>query len=279
VEPTGSIVPATKELDGVDKGLLDFGFTGFGFLVDRWSAASMFSCIVGGLTGIEHHLWMSEGGGAQLLAKMVEGTNVKFITTVPATPESFLQSNKPLKTLADLKGSKIRCAGDAGAMIAKMGVAVVTLPGGEIYEGVKRGVIDAFEYSTPAVNWSMAFQEVFKYMYLSPVRAPTDPDPFMVNTKSWVALAPDLQKIVNSVGEEVAMDYFAKYVTLDLEAIDKFKAYGVIVEPASQEILDELVRQADIYYKEKAAKDPFFAQVFDSIVKYQKKIRDAFPRL
>ena len=63
------------------------------------------------------------------------------------------------------------------------------------------------------------------------------------------------------------------------QAIKKFKEYGTIVEPAPQDIVDEMVRQADKFYEEKGAEDPFFAKVYNSIRQFRDDVREAWPRL
>jgi TRAP-type mannitol/chloroaromatic compound transport system substrate-binding protein len=84
-----------------------------------------------------------------------------------------------------------------------MGASVVMVPGGEIYESMQRGVIDAFQYTSPAGDVTMGFYEVIDYMYLSPVRQPCAGTMLAVNKDSWAELSPDLQAIVEHafVGE------------------------------------------------------------------------------
>ena len=73
--------------------------------------------------------------------------------------------------------------------------------------------------------------------------------------------------------------FVGDWMVKDLAAIDLFKGKGVTVEPISKEIVDGLVRQADIFYDEKAAADPFFAEVLASIRDFQTEYRAAWERL
>jgi TRAP-type mannitol/chloroaromatic compound transport system substrate-binding protein len=61
--------------------------------------------------------------------------------------------------------------------------------------------------------------------------------------------------------------------------VDKYKAYGVGVATIPKDIEDEVIKQADIFYKEESAKDPFFAKVYQSQRDFQKSIRSTFSRL
>ena len=58
-----------------------------------------------------------------------------------------------------------------------------------------------------------------------------------------------------------------------------FKEYGTNIAPASKEIVDELARQAKIFYAEKAAEDPFNAKVLQSIWDFQDLNREMYDRL
>jgi len=228
---------------------------------------------------MEKLIWYTEGGGAELAEKMLEGYKVKLSLDILLPPEIFLWSNKPLRTVADLKGLKIRTAGDDGAMFSEMGASVVFIPGGEVYEAMKRGVIDAFQLSCPAVDWTLGAHEVAKYCYLSPVRQPAEFRCNLVNADDWTKLPDNLKKLVEDEGMAEAMRYYAEATQRDKEALIKMKEYGTIIEPASEEIVAELLRQAKIFYDKKAAEDPLSAEVINSLREFKKVYRELYQRL
>jgi TRAP-type mannitol/chloroaromatic compound transport system substrate-binding protein len=278
LHPTGAIVPSAQEFDGVDLGTLEFGNTAPSYQTDRWAAAGPFAFIVGGLTGMEYAAWMTVGGGGDLAREMYSDTDVQLIDGWLVTPpEAFLQSTVPLQTVADIKGLKIRTAGDDGELFARMDAAVVFLPGEEIYEALQRGVIDAAQLSTPAIDWTFAIQEVADYMYLSPVRQPSDPTWILVNKQAWADLPDDLKQVVEEVTFAQGHRWYDSLLVKDIAAVQQFKDYGTVVEPASKAIEDELSRQAEIFYNEKAAEDPFYARVLDSIRSFRDAVREAWP--
>jgi len=149
-------------------------------------------------------------------------------------------------------------------IFSQMGVSAVVLSGAEVYESMKRGVIDGFEYVSPAVNWSNAFQEVAEYVYLSPVRAPSDSQELWVNKAAWDKLDADLQELISTSAYSIVPSYFAKGVVLDIEAIQNFKDYGCKVLPVPKEIDEELGRIAAPVYDKIAAEDPFYKKVMES---------------
>jgi TRAP-type mannitol/chloroaromatic compound transport system substrate-binding protein len=275
--PAGAVVPALKEFDGVHDGIVDFAEIYPPYWLDKLPNAGIFAYTVGGLTGLEYFIWMTQSGGHAMLEKMIAAYNVVPIEGRFYPPETFLWSNKPLKTLADLKGMKIRTAGDDGEMFKQMGVAVVTMAGGEIYDAMKRGVIDGFQASSPGVDITLAVQEVSKYAYLSPVRQPTDYQMLGVNKKSWAALPDGLKKLVQEAYVASALTTYAKALAEDVKAVEFLKKYGTIIEPASKEIESELIKQAQIFYDGKAAKDTSYAEIIKSQRDFQKAYQ-AFAR-
>ncbi|KUK13166.1 MAG: putative TRAP dicarboxylate transporter-DctP subunit, precussor, partial [bacterium 42_11] len=155
IYPAGAISPATKELDGVHRGVLDFADTCYMYYRDRWPAAPIFTAKPAGMSPSEALLWVLEGGGHELIVEMLKDYNVQILRGAGqlAPPEIFLVTNKPLKSVADLKGMRIRSAGDGAAILDRLGAACTLMPVGEVFEAMHRGVIDAYEVASPAVNW------------------------------------------------------------------------------------------------------------------------------
>lgn len=278
--PGGAIVPATKEFDGVATGLADYALTPITYKKDEWIVATLFTFRVAGLSALEMTMWHL-GEGSKLCQEMVTKYPVRILPppTAVNTAEVFLSTTKPLKSLADLRGMKLRMSGDPGEMMAKMGAAVVFLPPGELYEATMRGVIDGFELSSPGVDLTFAVQEVIKYAYLSPVRQPSEIYQFVVREDSWAKLPDDLKLLVEQITLAEAMNFYRGRMEGDLAAGEKYNAAGVTLAPAPKDIEDELVKQAKLFYDEKAAKDPFYAKVLQSQMKFQEAVRAMWPRL
>ena len=136
--PAGAIVPATKELDGVDKGIIDFALGGYTFWLDKWPAAGLFSQVCGKTSPMQHYMWYTSGGGIELAQKMMtmgKEYNVKLIPGggLLQMAEPFLHTKKPIRTLSDLRKLKIRAVGDGGTILSRMGVSVVFMGGGQMY--------------------------------------------------------------------------------------------------------------------------------------------------
>lgn len=264
----GSIVPAYKEVDAIDQGVLQMGYSCPMYNLDKWPAAGLISSRPGGLPGEAMRSWFDFGGGAELLNKMMGDYNVMTFpgALAPLPEEVFFHSKVKLESLADLKGLKARCMGDGGEILKRMGAATVIIPGGQLYEAMQRGTIDAFEYSTLASNWNMHFNEVAPYVYLSPSRAPSDPQVIFVNKKAFNALPEDLKAIVTAVVAKYTQDQHEFLVSESIKAVEKFKAAGNEVYKVPADIVDALQIEADKFYAEKSkSEEPIFAEIYNSM--------------
>jgi TRAP-type mannitol/chloroaromatic compound transport system substrate-binding protein len=263
----------------VNAGTIDYSRTASAYWTGIWPAASHFTFTIAGLSPMEQMTWWVAGGGKELAEKMLQDYNVKILVGQFRTPEVFLHTTKPLENVDDIKGLKIRTAGDDGTIFSRMGAAVTMLPGGEVYEALQRGVIDAAQLTGPAGNWDLALQEVADYVYLSPVRQPAETVHNIINKDKWNALPDALKKLVEEIFFSEAVAWYPQVMELDLDAVKKFKDYGNSVGPPPQDLVDEMVSQADKFYEEKSAEDPFFAEVYNSIRQYRQDVREAWPRL
>ncbi len=264
----GSIVPAYKEFDAVHEGVLDMAYTAPMYNLDKFPSAGLISSRPGGLPGEALRTWFDYGGGVDLMNQMIEDYDVITFAGAlsPLPAEVFFHSKVKIETLEDLQGLKARCMGDGGEILARMGAATVIIPGGELYEAMTRGTIEAMEYSTLASNWNMNFQEVAEYVILSPSRAPSDPQVFFVNENSWNALPDDLKVLVQGLVAQYTQDQH-EYLTYEsVLAVDKFREYGNEVYSLPQEVADAINAEAAAFYAEKAAsEDPIFGVIYNSM--------------
>jgi TRAP-type mannitol/chloroaromatic compound transport system substrate-binding protein len=277
-KPAGSVSPATKEWQAINKGVLDFAATGGSYLVPEIPFGSILSQRVGAkLSPLGHMMWF-ETGGRDLVNKWYKqmGYNFMNIGGLHGLPEGWIHLNKPLKGPQDLKGLKMRAAGDGGIVLSRMGVGTVFMPLGEVFENMKRGIIDAYECSCPAFDYTMKLYEVGKYYYLSPTRAPWENYEIMVERNKWEALPEDLKAIFLNCLKGAEIEYHAKLLADNEKAVQGFKDKGVIVEILPSSIDDAFVPEATKYLKEVAAKHPSMDEVLTSQLKFEEMWKNLY---
>ena len=190
--------------------------------------------------------------------------NVKADLGMFTAAELFGWFAEPVTSMDDFKGMKFRTAGIWGEMLNEAGAAVVTMPGGEIYESMQRGVIDAFEFSTPGVDWSAGFQELGAYVHGPGIHAPQSAFEFLVNKDQWNALPDDLKAIVDHACEATVIRSLAMVDYADMEGIKNLKDYGTEFVYLPEDVQKSIVEIANKKYDELAAEDDFFRKVLES---------------
>jgi len=278
VKPAGSVCPATKEWQAINKGVLDFAATGGSYMVPEVPFGTLLSQRVGAkLSPLGHMMWF-ETEGRELVNNWYKKMGYKFINIggLHGLPEGWIHLNKPLKGPQDLKGLKMRAAGDGGIVLSRMGVGTVFMPLGEVFENMKRGIIDAYECSCPSFDYTMKLYEVGKYYYLSSTRAGWEMYEVQVSGSKWEALPEDLKAIFLNCLKGVEITYHAKLVADNSKAIQGFKDKGVIVEYLPSSIDDAFIIEAVKYLKEQAAKHPSMNEVLTSQLKFEEMWKNLY---
>lgn len=187
---------------------------------------------------------------------------------------NIIHSKKPVKTLADLKGMKMRVPGGMVAEVfQKFGVSTVSLPGSDIFPALEKGTIDAADYVGPAVNWELGFSQVTDNILFGPpgtmsIYQPVDLMDLTVNLRAWNKLSPEVQKIVEQEVRNYSQNHYLTIQKRNIEAMEKFKQAGSKVSRLSQADVAEFRRAAiPIWYKW-ANKDQGAKEVFDIQLKY-----------
>lgn len=131
-------------------------------------------------------------------------------------------TKKPVKSLADLKGLKIRSTPSYESVMKALGVATVSIPMGDLYTSLQTGVVDGA--CLPAMgNVGYALQEVLKYQIYPPFWN-VDSHLIYVNAAWFDALPADVKNvIVNSVKkvDEESYDVFTKEAALEQPLLRK----------------------------------------------------------
>lgn len=257
------IVPSTKIYDAVRDGILDFGLNTPAWQKGKYPAGDLFYTLPGGILAFNDLiLWLYAGGGIQLEQEMYGDELVVF--PLGLTPPEEIWSKRPIKTLADIKGLKIRAAGLSMDLWEKLGASVVLLPGGEVMPALQRGLIDATELLDPSYDYTLGLHEVCKYRFGPPVHMSNNIFQLLIKTKSWKALPDDLKAIVEKAAMAATFQGYADFWQSSIEYNEKIEAYGTITFKLSKEDQLKTREMALQILDEKSKKDPYFKKVWES---------------
>jgi TRAP-type mannitol/chloroaromatic compound transport system substrate-binding protein len=143
--PAGAVVPAFETFDAASRGVIDVGAGTLGYILGKSLAGIPLSHgPVFGMDGVDYYGWYLDGGGMKLLEEYYTSIVKLNLVGFPVPtdyPQGLGWFKKPIRSLADLKGMKYRIFGIGAETYGRLGVSVVTLPGGEIVPALERGVI------------------------------------------------------------------------------------------------------------------------------------------
>ncbi len=154
-----------------------------------------FTSVPFGMTTPEWNAWIKFKGGQELWDELSGGFGIKAITCGGTGTQMGGWFNKEIESAEDFKGLKMRIPGLGGDVMAKLGASPISLPGGQIYENLVSGAIDATEWVGPYNDYFMKFYEAAKYYYSPGMHEPGGGLAFGMN-KEWWEERSEFEKIV-----------------------------------------------------------------------------------
>lgn len=262
VFPPGGLVSTFDVYDAVRKGMFEMSQTFMVYFSGKEPALKAINEWAVMRDPLQAGIWYYQRGGLKLMDDILGKHGLTYLGATPLMGEHFW-SKVPLRTVADVKGKKMRASGLAADMAATLGASVVTVPGGEVYSALERGVIDFCEFTTQTVNYGLGFHEVTKYIVFPSYSGGGSYDWF-ANRKAWNSLPDDLKKIFIVALNETSFLYYSK-VKLETELVnEKLRKHGMTFITWSEKDM-EVVEKARIAALEKyAAASSDFARVFKS---------------
>ena len=161
-----------------------------------------FTAIPFGLTYTEIDAWMKYAGGQELYDELAGEFGLKGFACGNTGVQMGGWFNKEINSPDDLKGLKMRIPGLGGDVIAKLGGSPVSLPGGQIYENLVSGAVDATEWVGPFNDYFMKFYEAAKYYYWPGMHEPGSQLCMGMNASWWGTLSKSDQAIIEACCNE-----------------------------------------------------------------------------
>lgn len=269
----GELVGAGEVMDAVSKGSAEIAHSSPLYWKGKNEAFVAYASVPFGLDAEGYNIWLYERGGLEMLQELYKPYNIFALPAGQTGQEMGLHSNKRAAVMEDFKGMRLRTVGWYMDIMNQLGASVSPLPGGEVYLALERGVIDAAEYSTPAINFPMGFDDITKYVISPGVHQPGFQCDIMINQKAWDSLPADLQWIVKIAAAETQLWSNAWIENLNAEAIKRIgeKVEFVTMDDAT---LTEFAKISKKYLDELSAKHPDVKKALESQEQFKKDFAD-----
>src|SRR5688572_11916317 len=161
----GEIVPGLQVLDAVQNGTVESGHTAAYYYIGKDPAFAFATAMPFGLNARQQNAWMYYGGGMQAMAGLFKEYGCVQFPGGNTGVQMGGWYRKEIQTVNDLKGLRMRIGGLGGQVLAKLGVVAQQIAGGEVYQALERGTIDAAEWVGPYDDEKLGFDKVAKFYY------------------------------------------------------------------------------------------------------------------
>ena len=206
-------------------------------------------------------------GGLEITRKLFERFGMYYVGPIHHGP-NIIHSKVPIRSIDDFRGRKMRLP---GGMVAELfqaaGAKTTLLPGSEIFPALEKGTIDVADYVGPAINYSLGFHQVTRYISMGPpgfmsIYQPVDLMDLTVSQRAWRALSPKMKQFVENQVHVYSDMHHAAIQKADQKAWKKFEKAGTIVTRLSPEDVAKFTKLAIPLWFKWANKDRNAARLF-----------------
>jgi TRAP-type mannitol/chloroaromatic compound transport system substrate-binding protein len=267
----GELMPAFGVVDALQNGTVEMAQTAPYYFTGK-DPIFAFGCAVPfGLTARQMDAWMEHGNGRKLMDEFYAKYNIVSKSAGNTGTQMGGWYRKEIKTVADLKGLKMRMGGGLfGETMAKLGVVAQNMPAGEVYQALEKGTLDATEFVGPYDDEKLGFNKVAPYYYFPGWWEGGAELEFFINTKAYSALSAELKAIVDAATQVAARDMTAKYDALNPTALKRLVAAKTQLKPFSKELMDAGFKAAMQVFAEHEAKSPEFKKIHQDMRAFQR---------
>ncbi|MGE0312128.1 MAG: TRAP transporter substrate-binding protein [Lautropia sp.] len=267
--PGGEIVPASQNLDAVGNGTVECNHVLSTFYIGKNPAVAFDTGLSFGLNARQHNAWINYGGGLDLLRAMYKQYGIVNHVCGNVGVQMGGWYRKEIKSVADLKGLKMRIGGIGGMVLTKLGAIPQQIAAGDIYPSLEKGSLDAAEWIGPYDDQKLGLNKVAPYYYAPGWWEGSASITTHVNEKAWEALPASYKAAFESACAEQTMKMLAHYDAVNPQALKKLIDGGAKVAYFPRDVMDAAYKASQELYKELSAKSADFAKIFPSWQQFQ----------
>jgi len=235
-----------------------------------WAA---FTAVPFGFTYTEMDAWIKYGGGQELWDELAGEFGLKNLAMGNTGVQMGGWFNKEINSADDLKGLKMRIPGLGGDVMSKLGASPVALPGGQIYENLVSGAIDATEWVGPFNDYFMKFYEAAKYYYFPGMHEPGAQLAMGMNADFWSSLTKTEQEIIKAVcNEENSLTMAETNANNGAYLKRLIDEHGVELREFSDDVYDSFGAAAEEVMEEARDHSALSAKIYDSVIQKREEL-------
>jgi TRAP-type mannitol/chloroaromatic compound transport system substrate-binding protein len=258
----GEIVPGLQALDAAQVGTVEAAYTGLLFYIGKDPTFSLPSSAPFMMNPRAQNAWFYHGGGMAMSNAFLRKNGVIGFPCGNTGMQWGGWFRKEIKTVEDLRGLKMRIAGLAGQVAARVGIVPQQIAPGDIYPALERGTIDAVEYIGPYDDEKLGLNRITQRYYSPGWQEGGTVFHAVFNLAKFEELPPLYRKVLEIAAQAATTDMLAAYDARNPEALLRLVAAGTTVGVFPQEILARFSEEAEKLYEEISARNAGFAEMF-----------------
>ena len=271
----GELAPGLEVLDVVEQGAVPIGHTASYYYTGKSPVTAFGTSLPFGLTARQQNAWLYEAGGLDMLQEFYRDRfNVIAFPAGNTGAQMGGWFNKEIETAADLQGLKIRIPGLGGEVMNRLGATVQVIAGGEIFQALQTGAIDAAEWVGPYDDEKLGLNDAADFYYSPGWWEPGPTLEIQIGLAAWDELPEIYQEALKTAAYQANMQMLARYDARNREALERIVAGGTQLRVFSQEILEAAEGAAFELYDEFASDDADFNGIFQEWKSFRDSIQE-----
>ncbi len=265
----GEITPPFGVVDAVQQGSIEMAHTAPYYFHGKNECFALGCAIPFGLNSRQMTAWVYEGNGLKLMREFYAKYDMTSFPGGNTGAQMGGWYRKEIKSVADLKGLKMRIGGFAGRVLERMGSVPQNIPGGEIYTSLEKGTIDAAEWIGPYDDQKLGFNKVAPFYYYPGWWEGGPQLDFLINQKAFNALSSENKAIVESAAAYAHTDMQAKYDAKNPAALKQLVGAGTKLRPFPKDVMNLAFKESMALYSELSAKNEDWKKIYTDYSKFR----------
>jgi TRAP-type mannitol/chloroaromatic compound transport system substrate-binding protein len=277
-QPGGEVVPALEILQNVESNAIDAGHTASYYYTGLDPTTAFGTAVPFGLTARQNNAWLYDAGGLELMQQFYADrfNAIQF----PAGNTGVQMGgwwNVEINSLADLQGTVMRIPGLGSTVWSALGLTTQSLPGGEIFQALQTGAIDAAEWVGPYDDIVLGLQDVTQFYYHPGWWEPGPTLEVQIPLDKWNDLPEVYQEIIKTAAYEANTSMMSSYDALNPGALQEILNNSDIqVLPFPDEVLSAAEEAAFELYDSNAAENTDFASIYEHWNAFRQEVQPWF---
>lgn len=268
------LVPGLEVLNAVEEGGVPMGHTASYYYTGRTPVMAFGTALPFGLTDRQQNAWLFEGGGLEMLQEIYAE---RFgVIQFPAGNTGVQMGgwfNREINSTSDLRGLTMRIPGLGGEVMSRLGATVQVIAGGEIFQALDTGAIDAAEWVGPYDDEKLGFQNAARFYYYPGWWEPGPTLEVQINLEQWNELPSVYQEVVRTAAHEANTIMMARYDAKNAPALQTIQEAGVELRPFPDDVMEAAETASFELFDDFAGQDDDFRAVFEEWSSFRESVQ------